>query len=135
MKNLKLNEHVKSAGIDKYVSYSSRPYISVKIKSNDALGLERIVKRIVATALKEGARVKGPVPLPKRVKIYTVNKSPHVYKKSREQYKWTKHVRLLIIYDFDLKLTEKFTSWNLIPAGLDADIKIQGLDFAGFNNE
>ena len=137
VKNHNSSKEEKNNSVRASVSYydDSKTSISFKIRCYDVRKLEKIISFIAAGATKEGARVVGPVPMPKKVKHYTVNRSPHVYKKSREQFKVKRHVRLLIIKDFDLKLVERFISLKLIPAGLDADIKIQGLGSMDVGNE
>ncbi len=71
--------------------------IRLSLKSYDHQLLDKAVKQIVFTARKTGAQVVGPVPLPNREKCFTVLRSPHVDKKSREQFGLTTHHRILDI--------------------------------------
>lgn len=82
---------------------------------------------------KEGINVRGPIPLPNRRKVFTLIRSPHIFKKSREQFEIIKHSRLLFI-EFDPRLTEKFTTWSFIPSGVDAEINVSGLNMGGEAN-
>jgi small subunit ribosomal protein S10 len=78
---------------------------------------------IVETARRTGARVAGPIPLPTRIERFTVNKSPHVNKKSMEQFEIRTHKRLLDIIDPTIKTVDELKKLNL-PAGVDITIKI-----------
>ena len=78
---------------------------------------------IVETARKTGARVAGPSPLPTRIERFTVNRSPHVNKKSMEQFEIRTHKRLLDIIDPTIKTVDELKKLNL-PAGVDITIKI-----------
>ena len=78
---------------------------------------------IVETARKTGARVAGPIPLPTRIERFTVNRSPHVNKKSMEQFEIRTYKRLLDIIDPTIKTVDELKKLNL-PAGVDITIKI-----------
>lgn len=71
--------------------------IRLKLKAFDHRLLDKCTRDIVMAVKKTGAIVKGPMPLPLRRSVFTVNRSPHVDKKSREQFEIRKHSRLLII--------------------------------------
>ena len=96
--------------------------IRIKLKSYDHNLIDKSAERIVRTIKQTGAVVSGPIPLPTRRTIYTVNRSPHVDKKSREQFEARIHKRLIDIIDPSAKTIEDLSSLNL-PAGVDVEIK------------
>ena len=73
--------------------------IRIRLKAYDHMALDKSVDEIVQTVKRSGARIAGPVPLPTARTIYTVLRSPHVDKKSREQFETRIHKRLIDIYD------------------------------------
>ncbi|MEJ2342164.1 MAG: 30S ribosomal protein S10 [Gemmatimonadales bacterium] len=79
---------------------------------------------IVRTAQKTGASVKGPIPLPTRRQLFTVLRSPHKDKKSREQFELKTHKRLIDIYDTRAQTIDALTKLDL-AAGVDVEIKVQ----------
>ena len=85
--------------------------------------LDRSTSEIVKTAKRTGARVCGPIPLPTKKHIYTVLRSPHVDKKSREQFETRIHKRLIDIYDSNPQTVDALMRLDL-PAGVDIEIKI-----------
>jgi small subunit ribosomal protein S10 len=80
-------------------------------------------KQIVDTALRTGAKVAGPIPLPTRKTVYTVVKSPHVYKKGREQFEMRVHKRIIDVLSPTPKTIDSLMNLSL-PAGCDAEIKM-----------
>lgn len=96
--------------------------IRVKLRGFDVALVEQSSKSIVQTALDAGAKVSGPVPLPTRIKKYTVLRSPHVNKKSREQFEMRTHKRLIDILDPTPKVVEALMKLEL-PAGVDVEIR------------
>ena len=86
--------------------------------------LDSSAGEIVRTAKRTGARTFGPVPLPTRRTVYTVNRSPHVDKKSREQFEIRTHKRLLDIHDSRPQTMDALTKLDL-PAGVDVEIKVE----------
>ena len=96
--------------------------LRIKLKSYDHRILDQSVKRILETALTSGAKVKGPVPLPTRRSVYTVLRSPHVDKDSREQFEIRIHKRLIDIYDPSPQTIEALMKLEL-PAGVDVEIR------------
>ncbi len=96
--------------------------IRIKLRAYDHRVLDQSVKEIVDTAQRTGARVKGPVPLPTRITKYTVLRSPHVDKKSREQFEIRTHKRLIDILDPPAQTVEALTRLEL-AAGVDVEIK------------
>ena len=75
--------------------------IRIKLKAYDHYSLDRSTKEITRTVLRTGARIAGPIPLPTKRTVYTVLRSPHVNKKSREQFELNSYKRLLDIYASD----------------------------------
>jgi small subunit ribosomal protein S10 len=78
--------------------------IRIRLKAFDHRILDSSTREIVNTAKRTGAQVRGPIPLPTRIEKFTVNRSPHVDKKSREQFEMRTHKRLLDIVDVEIKL-------------------------------
>ena len=97
--------------------------IRIRLKAFDHRVLDASTKEIVSTAKRTGARVRGPIPLPTRIEKFTVNRSPHVDKKSREQFEIRTHKRLIDIIEPTPKTVEALTRLNL-PAGVDIEIKL-----------
>ena len=96
--------------------------IRIKLKAYDHRILDRSAAEIVESARKTGAEVVGPVPLPTKVELYTVLRSPHVDKKSREQFYLKTHKRLLDIVNPTSKTVDALRKLDL-PAGVDVEIK------------
>ncbi len=96
--------------------------IRVKLRGFDVELVEQSSKAIVQTVVKAGAKVSGPVPLPTRINKYTVLRSPHVNKKSREQFEMRTHKRLIDILDPTQKVVEALMKLEL-PAGVDVEIR------------
>jgi len=97
--------------------------IRIRLKAYDHLALDRSVDEIVQTVKRSGARIAGPVPLPTSRTIYTVLRSPHVDKKSREQFETRVHKRLIDIYDSTPQTVDALMKLDL-PAGIGIDIKV-----------
>ncbi len=97
--------------------------IRIRLKGYDHRILDQSSGDIVETAKRTGARVAGPIPLPTRIERYAVNRSPHVNKKSMEQFEIRTHKRLLDIIDPTAKTVDELKKLNL-PAGVDINIKI-----------
>jgi small subunit ribosomal protein S10 len=97
--------------------------IRIRLKAFDHYSLDKSTKEIVRTALRTGARIVGPVPLPTKKTIYTVLRSPHVDKKSREQFETRIHKRLIDIYDSTPQTLDALSKLDL-PAGVDVEIKV-----------
>ncbi|MEW5765797.1 MAG: 30S ribosomal protein S10 [Acidobacteriota bacterium] len=96
--------------------------IRIRLLAYDHCILDRSTKEIVETAKRTGARVRGPIPLPTDRSVWTVNRSPHVDKKSREQFEMRTHKRLLDIYDPTPQTVDALMKLNL-PPGVDVEIK------------
>ncbi len=97
--------------------------IRIRLKAYDHAALDRSVDEIVQTVKRSGARICGPVPLPTARSIYTVLRSPHVDKKSREQFETRIHKRLIDIYDSTPQTVDALMKLDL-PAGIGIDIKV-----------
>ena len=96
--------------------------VRLRLKSFDHKLLDISMEEIVETVKKSGASVLGPVPLPTRRELFTVLRSPHVDKKSREQFELKTHKRLLDIMDPTSKTIDALRKLDL-PAGADVEIK------------
>lgn len=96
--------------------------IKIRLEAYDHRILDKAVQDIVDTAKRTGAKVAGPVPLPTRIERFTVLRSPHVDKKSREQFEIRTHKRMIEILDPTAKTNEVFSRVD-VPAGVDIKIK------------
>ncbi len=101
----------------------SRQRIRIKIRAYDHKIADQSIRTIIDTAVRSGAVVVGPIPLPTEKKKYTINKSTFVHKNSRDQYEMRIHKRLLDIMDPTPKTVDALTNLNL-PAGVDIEIKM-----------
>ena len=101
----------------------SRQKIRIRLKAYEATTLDRSAQVICETARRTGADIKGPVPLPTRRSVYTVNRSPHVDKKSREQFEMRVHKRLIDIVNSTNQPVDALMKLNL-PAGVDIELKV-----------
>ena len=97
--------------------------IRIRLKAFDHRILDVSTKEIVNTAKRTGADVRGPIPLPTRIEKYTVNRSPHVNKKSREQFEMRTHKRLIDIVDPTPQTVDALMKLDL-AAGVDVEIKL-----------
>lgn len=100
--------------------------IRIRLRAFDHKLLDQSTKEIVETARRTGARVAGPIPLPTRINKYTVLRSPHVDKKSREQFEIRTHKRLLDILEPTQQTIDQLMKLDL-SAGVHVDIKLSGL--------
>lgn len=96
--------------------------IRLKLQSHDHRLLDKAVKDIVMTAKRTGAHLMGPVPLPNKRRCFTVLRSPHIDKKSREQFELKVHKRVLDILDPTEQTMGKLMELN-ISSGVDVEIK------------
>ncbi len=96
--------------------------IRIRLKAFDHVVLDQAASDIVRTVEKTGAEVSGPIPLPTRTQRWTVLKSPHVDKKSREQFELKTHKRLIEIADPRAQTVDALAKLDL-PAGVDVEIK------------
>ena len=97
--------------------------IRIRLKAYDHAALDRSVDESVQTVRRSGARIVGPEPLPTSRTIYTVLRSPHVDKKSREQFETRVHKRLVDIYESTPQTVDALMKLDL-PAGIGIDIKV-----------
>ena len=98
--------------------------IRIRLKAFDHGILDQAAADIVRTAEKTGAQVSGPIPLPVKIERWTVLRSPHIDKKSREQFELRTHKRLLDINDSRPPTMDALTKLDL-PAGVDVEIKVE----------
>ncbi|MDB2347247.1 30S ribosomal protein S10 [Verrucomicrobiales bacterium] len=97
--------------------------IRIRLRGYDHRILDKSTLEIVETAKRTGAKVSGPIPLPTRIEKFSVNSSPHVNKKSADQFEMRTHKRLLDIVDPTARTVDELKKLNL-PAGVDISIKI-----------
>ncbi len=97
--------------------------IRIKLKSYDHNLIDKSAEKIVKSVKATGAIVSGPIPLPTQRKVFTVLRSPHVYKKAREQFKLSSYKRLMDIYSSSAKTVDALMKLEL-PSGVDVEIKV-----------
>ncbi len=97
--------------------------IRIRLRGYDHRVLDQSAGDIVETAKRTGAQVMGPIPLPTRIERYSVNRSPHVDKKSMEQFEIRTHKRILDIIEPTARTVDELKKLNL-PAGVDITIKV-----------
>ncbi|MEI6534034.1 MAG: 30S ribosomal protein S10 [Verrucomicrobiaceae bacterium] len=97
--------------------------IRIRLRAYDYRVLDKSTAEIVETAKRTGAKVAGPIPLPTRIEKFTVNRSPHVDKKSMDQFEIRTHKRLLDIVDPTARTVDELKKLNL-PSGVDITIRI-----------
>jgi len=96
--------------------------IRISLKAYDHILLDKSTEKIVRTAKNTGALVSGPIPLPTQRTVVTVNRSPHVDKKSREQFQTRIHKRIVDIHNSTAKTVDAMMKLDL-PAGVDIEIR------------
>lgn len=97
--------------------------LRIRVAAYEHKILDASVKQIIDTALRYGAEVRGPIPLPTDIKRYTVNRSSFVHKNAREQFEMRVHKRLIDIVSPTPKIVEALTNLNL-PSGINIDVKM-----------
>lgn len=97
--------------------------IRIRLKAFDHQTLDRSAQKIVETAKRTGATVAGPIPLPTEKSVYTILRSPHINKDSREQFEIRTHKRLIDILEPTPKTVDSLMRLDL-PAGVDIEIKL-----------
>jgi len=97
--------------------------IRIRLKAYDHKVIDQAAKQIIDTALRNGANLAGPIPLPTERSSFTVVKSPHVYKKGREQFEMRVHKRIIDVFEPTPKTIDSLMSLSL-PAGCDVEIKM-----------
>lgn len=98
-------------------------FIRIKLRAYDHRLLDQSVKEIVNTAKRSGARVCGPIPVPTHIRRFTVNRSPHIDKKSREQFEIRTHKRVIDIVDWLPQTVDALMKLDL-AAGVGVEIKL-----------
>ena len=124
-RSLNKGEELEAPGWISGVSYTvslNMQKIRIKLKAYDHRLIDQSTQEIVDTAIRTGAKVAGPVPLPTKKELYTVLRSPMVDKKSREQFMLATHKRLIDLVEPTAKTVEALRKLNL-PAGVDVEIK------------
>ena len=97
--------------------------IRIKLRGFDYRVIDQSASDIVDTAKRTGARVAGPIPMPTRTERYTVNRSPHVDKKSMDQFELRTHKRLIDIMEPTVQTVDELKKLNL-PAGVEININV-----------
>ena len=97
--------------------------IRIKLRGFDYRVIDQSASDIVDTAKRTGARVAGPIPMPTRIERYTVNRSPHVDKKSMDQFELRTHKRLIDILEPTVQTVDELKKLNL-PAGVEININV-----------
>lgn len=100
-----------------------KPKLRIKLRAYDHKVIDNSAKQIIETALRYGADVSGPVPLPTEIHKYTVNRSSFIHKDSREQFEMRVHKRLIDVLNPNPKVIDALMSLTL-PAGVDIEIKM-----------
>ena len=98
--------------------------IRIKLKAYDHKLLDASAAKIVETALKTGAEVSGPIPLPTEKEVITILRAVHKYKDSREQFEQRTHKRLIEITSATSKTTDAITKLD-VPAGVSIEVKLR----------
>jgi small subunit ribosomal protein S10 len=99
------------------------PKLRIKLKSYDVRMLEASVGKVISLLIKSGAEVKGPIPLPKKRKVYTVLRSNFKFKSSREQFERISYTRMIDVTETGAKTVEYLQNLS-IPVGILVDIKV-----------
>lgn len=102
---------------------ASSPSIRIRLSAFDHVVLDEAVSKIIDTSERSGAIVHGPIPLPTKIRKFTVNKSTFVHKNARDQYEMRIHRRLIDLKETTFKTTESLQSLSL-PSGVDIEIKM-----------
>lgn len=97
--------------------------IRIRLRAYDHTVLDQSTNEIVHTAKRTGATVRGPIPMPTKIEKFTVLRSPHIDKKSREQFERRTHKRLIDIVDWSPQTVDALMKLDL-AAGVDVDIKL-----------
>ena len=102
---------------------ANKQTIRIRLQAFEHTILDQSTAEIVNTVKRTGAQIAGPIPLPTRIERFTVNRSPHVDKKSMDQFEIRTHKRVLDIIDPSSRTVDELKKLNL-PAGVDISIKI-----------
>ncbi|MBZ1348315.1 MAG: 30S ribosomal protein S10 [Candidatus Nealsonbacteria bacterium] len=101
----------------------AKPKIRIKLRAYDHKVIDEGSRQIIEVAMRYGAEVSGPIPLPTDTDKYTVNRSSFIHKDSREQFEMRTHKRLIDILSPNTKVIDALMNLNL-PAGVDIEIKM-----------
>jgi len=101
----------------------SAPSIRIRLSAFDHVVLDEAATKIIETAERSGAIIHGPIPMPTKIRRFTVNKSTFVHKDARDQYEMRTHRRLIDLKETTFKTMEALQSLSL-PAGVDIEIKM-----------
>lgn len=101
----------------------SLPRLRIKIKAYDHRIIDSSVKQIIENALRQGAKIIGPIPLPTEIKKITVNRASFVHKDSREQFEMRIHKRMIDVLNPNNRIIDNLQNINL-PSGVDIEIKM-----------
>jgi len=101
----------------------SKGRIRVRLKGYDHRVVDQSTEQIVEVAVRTGAKIAGPVPLPTKIEKYTVLRGPHIDKRSREQFEIRTHQRLVDVLEPTPKTLDELSRLNL-PAGVGIEIKM-----------
>lgn len=97
--------------------------LRIKVSAYEHKLLDDSVQKIIEAANRVGAEVAGPIPMPTKMKKYTVNRSTFIYNTSREQYEMRIHTRLIDVMNPSTKITEALTNLSL-PSGVNIEVKM-----------
>lgn len=100
-----------------------KPKLRIRLRAYDHKVIDKSAREIVETALRYGAEVSGPVPLPTEINKYTVNRSTFIHKDAREQFEMRTHKRLIDILNPNSRVIDALMNLTL-PAGVDIEIKM-----------
>ena len=98
--------------------------LRIRVRAYENKILDASIKQIIDTALRHDEKIRGPIPIPTEIKKYTVNRSPFIYKNSREQFEIRTHKRVIDIIGPSAKTIEALTNLNL-PSGVDIEVTMQ----------
>ena len=116
-------ERLRAVEAARDVNEMDRQNIRIRLRAFDHRVLDHSTREIVQTAKRTGATVRGPIPLPTMIEKFTVNRSPHIDKKSREQFEMRTHKRVLDIVDPTPQTVDALMKLEL-SAGVDVEIKL-----------
>jgi small subunit ribosomal protein S10 len=109
--------------VEKKQEVIAKQRIRIRLKAYDHRIVDNSARQIIEAALRTGAKVSGPIPLPVEKSLITVLRSPHVHKNSREQFQMRVHKRLIDIQEPTSKTIDSLMNLQL-PAGVDVEIKM-----------
>mgnify|MGYP003886693479 CR=1 FL=1 len=105
-------------------SVSSQQKIRVRLMGYDHKVLDRSAMEIREATMESSGKIRGPFPFPRKIKKFTVNRSPHIYKKARQQFEIRIFKRLIVIYNYNADLLRHLGKLS-VPPGVDIDIKVE----------